>query len=358
MRAERRLKYGELGELIIQSVISGLKDKRRDRKDWYDFETYKGARLEVKFCQRKTNGSFSWENILGAANNKRFDRLILIGQRMDLEGKLSFFDVPYPEARKIVDRQSRSSIQYSFERLFRYRIEPAELQQRYGDPNLSPSFSLTEVLVAYRDEASRGDFGEELIKRILPSLRRPLSKNASYDFITYRGDKLEIKYASTHRSRNFHWMGIRRNEDSDRTLLIADLGEGKFKFFDLPRELALALACGSRYNNGHISYTESIIDSDHSLRKQTLLDHERTIRELQRTYEPNIDNEYYMPQERLPEYIDDEERQYLHSAFNIYYAHTSDQPLRRLTFINSNSRMPDLRQMKNPKYRLIRKRKK
>jgi hypothetical protein len=77
------LAQGLKGEALIAKLTGGV---RTGYKDPHDVTVKSGARLEVKYSHLNVpNGSktkrWNWHSVLGSANNKKYDYLVLIGQK-------------------------------------------------------------------------------------------------------------------------------------------------------------------------------------------------------------------------------------------------------------------------------------
>jgi hypothetical protein len=100
------LAQGLKGETLIVKLTGGIPT---GHKDPHDVTVRSGARLEVKYSHvNATKGTktrrWNWHSVLGSANNKKYDYLVLIGEK-DPE-----FDHQYPPDPNVLFLVPRSEV--------------------------------------------------------------------------------------------------------------------------------------------------------------------------------------------------------------------------------------------------------
>jgi hypothetical protein len=94
-------------------------------------------------------------------------------------------------------------------------------------------------------DARSGDEGEELVRKI-PGIVRSVKGNGS-DFVSYKGIKLEVKFARPSKMNGvdqWYWAHLETfKRDFDRLILIGKSREGEYSFYDLPKKVIGEFSC-------------------------------------------------------------------------------------------------------------------
>lgn len=148
---------GIRGESLISNLVSGVETSFNAP---FDIETSTGIRIEVKYSklnlanrkQTSTTKRWSWKNIFGSGGQKRYDRLILIGESdpshyqkyLQPESPYVIFDIGFEEVMELTSSTEHcqrliqlstnpTSVRSRAKSLFsEHQVAPEQLSQRYG----------------------------------------------------------------------------------------------------------------------------------------------------------------------------------------------------------------------------------